>query len=322
MKKTVSFLLSVLLSTALFAQEIEEITITKKLHKGWNLIGYSGTNALPTPSALSQIWDYVESVKNEDVFYIKDIPEHFNKLDSLHPGEGYQVNVTEECTLEWNILRYNYAPTKPVAVFPQDESIGKEISFDLQWHSSDPENGSLTYTVLFDDKPLPEKIIAENSSSNNIQIKDLEFEKTYYWQVIATDELNQTVKSEVFSFTTQTFEQSLKGTVTGHVMITSGNCMPMLGPGPSHCHENNLSTKLVVTPKAKELDLNTVIIETYSSYEGNYSITLQAGEYSIFVINTTGYEWEIWSEDNNGWNVTITGNQTTTQNINVNNALW
>jgi len=121
-----------------------------------------------------------------------------------------------------------------------------------------------------------------------------------------------------------------KGTVKGIVTIISGNCMPSppivinpsLPPSYSACQTTTIQTKVVITSKAKSYNPDLLILSTYSSDDGTYQIELPEGEYSLFVINTTDFDWEYWSESNNGWNFTITKNKITNLDININNAVW
>jgi len=76
-------------------------TQTVVLKAGWNLIGcpISGTTTLQ--NALSSIWNYVSTVKNLDSFYSSANQPALNSLTTVKWGQGYLVNVTAPCTLDW-----------------------------------------------------------------------------------------------------------------------------------------------------------------------------------------------------------------------------
>jgi len=71
------------------------------LSKGWNLIGFPYKESQDLETAFSEIWEYVEVVKNMDVFYRKSQPEAFNLLTKLEYSGGYMIYVSEDCELNW-----------------------------------------------------------------------------------------------------------------------------------------------------------------------------------------------------------------------------
>jgi hypothetical protein len=73
-----------------------------QLREGWNLIGCPLEGSTDLQTAFSDIWNYVESVKNMDHFYLKDQPEFLNTLKTIVWGHGYLVKVSQNCELIWN----------------------------------------------------------------------------------------------------------------------------------------------------------------------------------------------------------------------------
>ncbi|MFO7869215.1 MAG: hypothetical protein R6U95_07950 [Bacteroidales bacterium] len=78
-----------------------QITNTITLHSGWNLIGYPLENSTEISVALSNIWEYVETVKNFDGFYVKSNQAELNSLTELSWGKGYYIKVNADCELNW-----------------------------------------------------------------------------------------------------------------------------------------------------------------------------------------------------------------------------
>lgn len=195
------------------SQDIEEITITKRLNKGWNDIAYNGNSATHISEALSQIWNKIEIVKNSNGFYYTSQQGYLNSLDSLNLKDGYFIKVSEDCQLHWSVLRYNYAPDKPFRRKPIDRAINIDASIYLSWQCEDSENEVLTYTILLDDNPVPSTILASNYKIDSIKTPELKYETTYYWQILVQDEFGHETKSDIFSFTTQ-LDNSPHGTVT------------------------------------------------------------------------------------------------------------
>jgi hypothetical protein len=74
-------------------------TITLKA--GWNIIGCPIDGSTAIASALSSIWANVLTVKNLDSFYSSANLPALNSLLNVQWGEGYMVNVSVPCTLDW-----------------------------------------------------------------------------------------------------------------------------------------------------------------------------------------------------------------------------
>ncbi len=68
---------------------------------GWNMVGCPLDGSTPLKSALSSIWNNVEMVKDQDVFYSTANNSAFNLLKTVEWGKGYMVKVTVPCTLDW-----------------------------------------------------------------------------------------------------------------------------------------------------------------------------------------------------------------------------
>ena len=86
---------------ATIAVIISGLAQTVVLKTGWNIIGcpISGTTSLQ--SALSSIWSNISTVKNLDSFYSSANQPAMNSLTTVQWGQGYLINVTAPCTLDW-----------------------------------------------------------------------------------------------------------------------------------------------------------------------------------------------------------------------------
>jgi hypothetical protein len=76
-------------------------TQTVVLITGWNIIGCPLSGSTNLQSALSSIWANVATVKNLDSFYSSANIPALNSLNTVQWGQGYLVNVTAPCTLDW-----------------------------------------------------------------------------------------------------------------------------------------------------------------------------------------------------------------------------
>lgn len=83
----------------------ENITIAQnrsiQMRTGWNLVGYPFDGEREISLALSGIWEYVETVKDDEGFYTQNQDDFLNSLLTLKRGHGYLVYVNEDCELIW-----------------------------------------------------------------------------------------------------------------------------------------------------------------------------------------------------------------------------
>jgi len=96
----------------------------------------------------------------------------------------------------------NHPPETPILLSPADSSDGLSItSIELSWICSDPEEDILSFDLylgLETDPPL----FASDLEVESCQLTDLQYGKKYYWYVVAKDDFNNEVNSEIFCFKT------------------------------------------------------------------------------------------------------------------------
>ncbi|MBI9066093.1 MAG: hypothetical protein JEZ09_02295 [Salinivirgaceae bacterium] len=78
---------------------IELLDFEIALHEGWNLISYPAQYSKDIEQALVSISGKIVQVKNVENSYDPLLPEHLNTLKELKPGEGYWINVNQDCVL-------------------------------------------------------------------------------------------------------------------------------------------------------------------------------------------------------------------------------
>lgn len=68
------------------------------LHQGWNLISF---NLIPADNSIDALFNGmpIRTIKTMDSFWDASLPEYFNSLHSLTPGEGYLVFMNSPSTL-------------------------------------------------------------------------------------------------------------------------------------------------------------------------------------------------------------------------------
>ncbi|MEM0932455.1 MAG: kelch repeat-containing protein [Bacteroidota bacterium] len=86
-----------------------------------------------------------------------------------------------------------------------DTSTNVDVLSEFTWEAAtDPENGSVTYTLFLSTDSDSETVISTDISSTSFTLTErLELNTTYYWKVRATDDNGNSTDSEVFRFTTR-----------------------------------------------------------------------------------------------------------------------
>ena len=135
----------------------------------------------------------------------------------------------------------NNPPNPPSNPFPANNSENIPINVNISWTCSDPDGDSLTYTVYFSwDSNTP--YITENTTYNPHYLgnDDLEYNVTYQWYIVATDEHGLNTSSPIWYFTTTRSESptapSLLSPSNG---ITIANNTPILSWNTSTDPDDN-----------------------------------------------------------------------------------
>ena len=103
---TMGFWIEVNQDTELTVEGLYPSTVSIPLYTGWNLISYPGEVATSVPVALSSISEKYEKVfsyrageTNPWKVYDISVPPWVNDLDTLEPGFGYWIYITQDCIL-------------------------------------------------------------------------------------------------------------------------------------------------------------------------------------------------------------------------------
>jgi hypothetical protein len=109
-------------------------------------------------------------------------------------------------TLIPNVLSSNnlqsappYTPSNP---YPGDGATDVSIFVNLSWTGGDPEGDNVTYDIYFGMFNPPQQIIS-NQSGTIFDPGFLEFNVTYFWQIVSWDENGETAPGPIWSFTTR-----------------------------------------------------------------------------------------------------------------------
>ncbi len=97
----------------------------------------------------------------------------------------------------------NDDPNIPTLLLPQDDATSVLIDTDIRWIGGDPNpDDSVAYDVYFGTTTSPSKV-SDNQSSTNYSPPTLEYETTYYWQIVSWDDQGASTEGSLWSFTTQ-----------------------------------------------------------------------------------------------------------------------
>ena len=124
------------------------------------------------------------------------------KVENVSVLENHSTNVVIRLTSD---SLANNAPTMPVLISPADLSKENDLAVTLSWEATDPDNDDLTYDVkLFNSDLSLNTILAENISETSFELTELEYEESYFWQVIVKDG-NVDVNGDIWNFETKSF---------------------------------------------------------------------------------------------------------------------
>lgn len=96
----------------------------------------------------------------------------------------------------------NRPPTAPLLITPSDNDTDIPLEVELVWSSSDPDDDEISYSVELRNN-IDNEIIAFTELTDTTQVvSNLRFGLRYFWQVTASDNINEPVLSEISSFET------------------------------------------------------------------------------------------------------------------------
>ncbi|MCY7350568.1 MAG: carboxypeptidase regulatory-like domain-containing protein [Cytophagaceae bacterium] len=179
---------------------------------------FYNTSRLPVAKALVRLSPTSRSVETDSLGNFR-----FDSLDAgsysvivTAPGSGYAtqtatVQITDERIQVMSIyLRddrgSNKAPNPPTKPSPASGAINVPTTVVLRWDATDPDRrDSLSYDVqFFREGDISPTTIGLNLRRDTLVVPNLQYNTTYYWQVIVKDGLTST-KGDVWSFRTVTF---------------------------------------------------------------------------------------------------------------------
>lgn len=135
--------------------------------------------------------DYSVSATKED---------YLTTFEAATVTKDLEVNVIFEME-DNNAL--NKPPSTPILHTPEDGSENLELSVELVWSSLDPDEDSLSYRIEVRNDYNNKAISIESIVDTTYVISDLKYGIKYFWQIAASDGINDEVLSPVNTFKTK-----------------------------------------------------------------------------------------------------------------------
>lgn len=98
----------------------------------------------------------------------------------------------------------NNPPDEPYNPFPEENTINQPVSLNLIWSASDPDKGdTLTFDVYIyeSNNPVQTRLFLDITDTT-VSVENLQYNTTYFWQVIVKDAETIT-NGSIWSFTTK-----------------------------------------------------------------------------------------------------------------------
>jgi Carboxypeptidase regulatory-like domain len=112
---------------------------------------------------------------------------------------GLEVNVVFEMDVE---TAGNRPPSTPKLISPEDLASKIDLAVELVWSSKDPENDTITFKIKIKNDRNNDIQLIENLLDSTYVLSNLTNGTKYFWEVSATDNINDEVWSTVSSFET------------------------------------------------------------------------------------------------------------------------
>jgi uncharacterized protein (TIGR02145 family)/uncharacterized repeat protein (TIGR02543 family) len=206
---------------------------------------------------------------------------------SLNPPDG----LSARCVWDYSQPQ-NHPPVIPFNPSPTNGAENQALDIVLSWFCNDPENDPIIYDVHLGTNENPPLLI--NGISDNLYLPDsLDYGITYYWKIVAHDNMGNATEGNVWSFKTMEYP----GGTGNQPPISPYNPIPIDG-------STNQSNSILFTWNCFDSDGDSI---SYDVYFGTNEIpplivnNLNVKEYSPETLDYgTKYYWKIQANDDKG----------------------
>lgn len=113
-------------------------------------------------------------------------------------------NITEKTIYVGPVNQPPYQPNTPI---PDDGAVDRPITQQLSWSGDDPDGDLVTYDVYFRTSNPPPNV-ANDQLATSYDPGTLNYDTTYYWQIVSDDNNGSTVDGPIWSFATRSVPQT------------------------------------------------------------------------------------------------------------------
>lgn len=185
----------------------------------------------------------------------------------------------------------NLAPTSPTIYFPLDAAKDIKNDVTLKWkESTDPEKESVKYDVYISKTEDFTDADIKSKDQTGLELKLLlEGHSTYFWKVIAKDNIGAITESKIFSFTTINAAPTVVGKLSPENEVS------------------DIDKKVVFKwDKATDIDNDLVKYFLYVSTKKEFNADdikardLEDNTFELTLAGHTHYFWQVVSKDSEG----------------------
>jgi len=177
----------------------------------------------------------------------------------------------------------NQPPNQPNNPDPSNGETDVDIDHDISWSCTDPDGDSLTFNVHFGTSTNPQ-LVATNIPVFNYDPGTLDFDETYYWKIIAYDEIGASNVGPLWNFVTE----------ENNPPNTPSNPYPTDG-------QNNLDLDITLDWDCSDPDGDSLTYDVYFGTSSNPNLIASDIQNSNYEIETLDYEttyyWKIVARD-------------------------
>lgn len=173
-----------------------------------------------------------------------ELDNYNTEFEGVEVLEGLNSEVAMELVLS---NTGNGAPSTPILLSPLDGAINELLEIEFAWNSIDPEDDEITYTIQLRNGSTNEMEEFQLVGDTTYTVNNLSLETNYFWQVSAKDELNESVSSEISSFTTF----SAQNNPFLFIKRIDGNSVVFSGANSDEVNETTDANVLQLTDESK-----------------------------------------------------------------------
>ncbi len=218
-----------------------------------------------------------------------------NFLTNFQPATvsvGLEVNVVFEMDIE---TAGNRPPSTPKLISPEDLSTMIDLAIELVWSSKDPENDTIRYKIkIKNDRNNDEQIIDELLDSTYV-LSNLTNGTKYFWQVSATDDINEEVWSTISSF------ETTQVTNNRYLYVREENNNNVIYSSDEDGNETDLTSNIISSWRPrKNLATNKIAFLRSDNFETQL-FTMNADGSDVFKVTTVSVDGFRQSELDFSW---------------------